>query len=206
MARPTNKISSEEVLEALASDKKYQELHDLSSKVTTYTEVAEEAALRLTPKQRAFLEQYAMTNDIAKALTQANLGTHPTSVQRYRNCLKTPDARLYMERIKSLGLVRSVLSIDEVIEKARKIFDLGCERDDLKAAMQAVSFLGSFKGMTPESRKNASTLSPEASQSHLSGDKPMEVKDDISRFQSLLSKTSSPSAVREQGERLSKPN
>lgn len=195
MARNSKEITPSEVLEALSKDEEYMEIAKLGARVTTYTKAAEDVSFKLTPKQRAFLEQYASTNDIAKALNLANLGTHPCSVQRYRNLLKTPDARLYIERIKSLGLVRTCLSIDEVIEKARKIFDLGCDGGDLKAAMQAVAFLGNYKGMTPESRKAAGPLNPEASNSHMSGDKPMEVKDDISRFQSLLQKTSSAPAT-----------
>lgn len=188
-------LTLDDVEKALAEDEEYQELKSMSSKVTTYTEQVDKVTLNLTPKQRAFLEQYSITADVAKAIKQAGLGTHSATIQRYRSLLKTPEARLYMEKIKSLGLVKTVLTHDEIIEKARKIFDLGCENLDLKASMEAVKFLGGYKGMTPEARRVSGPNDPAASNTHMTGDKPMEVKQDISRFKELLEKASSSKPV-----------
>lgn len=185
-----NKSLAKEMLEARS--KKIDYILEAKRDLANVNAIVEDISKGLTPKQKAFLDKYAVHKDVVKALNEAKMGNHSASVNRYKAFLKTPEAQLYLQNIEELGFVEAVLTIEEIIEKARRVYDRAIEDGDYKACNEVLKFLGQYKGMTVD-RKESTTVN--INTSHTSGDKPEDVRSDITRFKEILSKAVTPASV-----------
>lgn len=189
---PNTVINASELEQELLSNSVLSEIKEKKESLGSLSLKIDEVAKNLSIQQRAFLDKFAVLGDAKKACLEANLGTHPTSVSRYRALLNKPEARLYLEKIKDLGFVQAVLSIEEIIEGFRTIYKLAVADGDYKAANEALKALGVYKGMFGNSFVGGSNKGANAdsvpSNSHTSGDKPSEIKYDIEKYKEILSK------------------
>jgi hypothetical protein len=138
--------------------------------------------LTLSENQKRFLENWVKTGgNIAKSLKLTGLGS--SSFRLYKPLLQKPAARLYIQSIKQTGFAQAVLSVNEVVEKFRKVYDKAIKDGDFKAANEATLHLGKYLGMfVDRSESTQKTIT------HITGDKPEEVKNDIKYFEDIVKK------------------
>lgn len=139
-------------------------------------------SMSLTENQRRYLEEFVKNGgNKAKALRDAKLS--PANQPAYNKMMQSPAAKLYMKQIKNRGLQEASLTVAEIVTKFRTVFDEALANGDFKAANEAAKLLGQYKGMFIDKSETKIT-----NNTHISGDKPMDIEGDIKNFEDIVTK------------------
>lgn len=137
--------------------------------------------LQLTPQQKVFLQSYIdASGNISEAQRRAD---YRVNLNKVKELLATPAATLYVSRLLQEKKNNNQLTNMEVINKARKLYDLAISEGDFKAAMQATEFLGKINGMLVERSEHM-----EKRFAFTSGTDKKSVTKDIKAYKSIIQK------------------
>lgn len=136
----------------------------------------------LTDKQKTFLEQYVRTGgNISRALKDADYSQGSFAIAK--KLLSRPECIAYIENIKQKGFSEAVLTVSEIVNMARRVYNEAMTDAAYKEAMDSVRFLGQYKGMLIDRKQSSTTV-----ETLVSGDGIKDVQMDNERFEQILQK------------------
>jgi phage terminase small subunit len=141
----------------------------------------------LTGRQRKFLEAWVSNGGVvSQALKTAKYS--PAAFSSGKTLLHSPEGQLYIEHIKKKGFIEATLSVEEIVNMARKTYTAAMEEKEFKSAIEAVRLLAQYKGMLIDRKESNTNTTVSA---HVSGEGINDVRLDVERFKNIIKSVAS---------------